>query len=207
MENNKIIRLNTSTKILYSLFNFFAPISFITIGVNALNAYNIIGTLFSLLSIVVGLFCLISNLIKYNRFLYINNKTITICKGKINNPKVIQIIKTENLASEKISNNFTIKYENKKIQLLHTSFSMLGTICYVGPLVFIPVLKNLNTTFHSLVELYEVFPTLFEKAPKKTTKFYDIIIDTIAWGFVLFVSAVGCLGILLTPFYPFFNSI
>lgn len=207
MENNKIIRLNTSTKILYSIFNFFAPISFITIGVNALNAYNIIGTLFSLLSIVVGLFCLISNLIKYNRFLYINNKTITICKGKINNPKVIQIIKTENLASEKISNNFTIKYENKKIQLLHTSFSMLGTICYVGPLVFIPVLKNLNTTFHNLVELYEVFPTLFEKAPKKTTKFYDIIIDIIAWGFVLFVSAVGCLGILLTPFYPFLNSI
>lgn len=114
MENNKIIRLNTSTKILYSLFNFFAPISFITIGANTLNAYNIIGTLFSLLSIAIGLFCFISNLIKYNRFLYINDKTITICKGKINNPKVIQIIKTENLASEKISNNFIIKYENKK---------------------------------------------------------------------------------------------
>lgn len=207
MENNKIIRLNTSNKILYSLFNFFAPISFITIGANSLNAYNIIGTLFSLLSIAIGLFCLISNLIKYNRFLYINDKTITICKGKINNPKVIQIIKTENLASEKISNNFTIKYENKKIQLLHTSFSMLGTICYVGPLVFIPVLKSLNTTLHNLVELYKVCPTLFEKAPKKTTKFYDIIIDIIAWGFVLFVSAVGCLGILLTPFYPFLNSI
>ena len=62
MENNKIIRLNTSNKILYSLFNFFAPISFITIGANALNAYNIIGTLFSLLSIAIGLFCLISNL-------------------------------------------------------------------------------------------------------------------------------------------------
>lgn len=206
MENNKIIRLNKSTKILYSLFNFFAPISFIFIGICVLDAYNIVATLFSLLSIVVGLFCLISNLIKYNRFLCINDKTITICKGKINNPKVVQIIKTENIVPEELNNSLTIKYENKKVKLLHTSFSILGIICYIGPLVFIPILKNTNTALHSMVELYGVFPELFKFAPKNPSKTDDVTINFLTWCFVLFISALGCLGILLTPFYPFMAS-
>lgn len=206
MENNKVIRLNTSTKILYSLFNFFAPISFIFIGTCVLDAYNVMATLFSLLSIVIGLFCFISNLIKYNRFLCINDKTITICKGKINNPKVVQIIKAENIAFEELNKDLTIKFENKKIKLLHTSFSILGTICYIGPLVVIPILKNTNTALHNLVELYETFPTLFKTAPKRPSKADDILVNFFAWGFVLFVSALGCLGLLLTPFYPFMNS-
>lgn len=206
MENNKIIRLSTSTKVLYSLFNFFAPISFIFIGACALDAYNIMATLFSLMSIVIGLFCLISNLIKYNRFLCINDKIITICKGNINNPKVVQIIKAENIASEELNKDLTIKYENKKIKLLHTSFSILGTICYLGPLVAIPILKNTNTALHNLVELYEAFPTLFKTTPKNPSKFDDIIVNVVAWGFVIFVSALGFLGMLLTPFYPFMNS-
>ena len=89
MENNKIIRLNTSTKVLYSLFNLFAPISFVCVFAIYLEAYDIMTTLVSLLSLVIGLFCLISNLIKYNRFLCVNDKTITICKGNINSPKVV----------------------------------------------------------------------------------------------------------------------
>lgn len=206
MENNKVIRLNTSTKILYSLFNFFAPISFIFIGVCVLDAYNILATLFSLISIFVGLFCLISNLVKYNRFLCINDKTITICKGKINNPKVIQIIKTENIMSEELNKDLTIKYENKKIKLMYTSFSLLGTICYTGPLVAILIVKNTNVALHNLVELYEVLPALFKKAPKNPSKADDILVNIFAWGFVLLVSALGCLGLLLTPFYPFMNS-
>ena len=206
MENYKVIKLNTSTKILYSLFNFFAPISFIFIGVCTLEAYNILATLFSLMGILIGLFCLISNLVKYNRFLCINDKTITICKGKTSSPKVIQIIKTENIVSEELNNNLIIKYENKKIKLMHTSFSLFGTICYIGPLVFIPIMKNTNVALHNLVELHEALPALFKKAPKNPSKADDIFANVFAWGFVFFVSVIGCLGLLLTPFYPFMNS-
>lgn len=206
MENNKIIKLNTSTKILYSLFNFFAPISLVYVGISILGAYNIKATLFSLLGIFIGLFCLISNLIKYNRFLCINDKTITICKGKIKNPKVIQIIKTENISSEKSNKDLVIEYENKKIRLLHTSFSFLGTICYIGPLFPILILKNRLTALHYMIELQKIFPELFEISQKTPSKSGDIIMNVFAWGFVLFVGFLGCLGILLTPFYPFLNS-
>ncbi|MGN0031189.1 MAG: hypothetical protein ACI37Q_04465 [Candidatus Gastranaerophilaceae bacterium] len=206
MENNKIIRLNTGTKVLYSLFNFFAPISFMFMLACTLDIYSIVATLFSLLSIVIGLFCLISNLIKYNRFLCINGKTITICKGKINNPKVLQIIKVENIVSEDLNKDLTVKYENKKIKLLHTSFSVLGTICYIGPLVCIPILKNTNTALHNLVEISEILPSLFKTVPKKPSKTDDIIVNFVAWGFVLLVSVLGFFGILITPFYPFLNS-
>ena len=203
MDNGQVVRLDTSTKVLYSLFNFFAPISFTALAMCSLELFNITATLLSLLSIIVGLFCLILNLTKYNRFLCISDKTISICKGNINNPKVIQMIKTENIATTDLNRNLTIRYENKKIKLLHTSFSILGVICYIGPLVAIPILKNINTAFHSLFKLHQTLPALFETAPKKPSKVNDIIVNIAAWGFVLFVSAIGCLGILLIPFYPF----
>jgi hypothetical protein len=168
--------------------------------------FNIFATLLSIISIFVGLFCLIWNLIKYNRFLFINDKTITICKGRINNPKVINILKVENIVPEDLNNKLTVKYENKNIKLLHTSFSLLGMICYIGPLVFIPFVKNMNVALHSSVQLYEVLPTLFKVTPKAPSKVTDIIVNILAWMFVLFVSALGCIGLLLTPFYPFLNS-
>lgn len=205
MENNKIIKLDTSTKVLYSLFNFFAPISFVFIGACSLQAYSVLTTLFSLISILVGLFCLISNLVKYNRFLYVNEKNIAICKGKINNPKVIKIFKTENIKSEELYKDLTIKYANKRTKLLHTSFSLLGMICYAGPLIFIPIIKNANVTHHYLVKLHDVLPTLF-KTPKNPFEVNNILMNVFAWGFVIFVSAIGCLGLLYTPLYPFLRA-
>ena len=148
---------------------------------------------------------MISNLKKYNRFLFISDKTITVCSGKVDRPKVISIVKSENVVPENMGRDLTVKYENKKIKLLHTYFSILGTICYVGPLVFIPILKNAYVTAYKMVELYNILPEMFKEAPRTPSKAEDIIINILAWGFVLLVSSVGVLGILLTPFYPYMN--
>lgn len=195
MENEKIIKLNLSTKILYSLFNFFAPIAFITILTNSLGLSGGKNFLFTLLSIFIGFACLFLNLAKYNRYLYINENNVAICKGKINNPKVIKIIKIENAISEKLNNNLTIKYENKKIELLNTSFSIVGTICFIGPLLLILIAKNTNTLSHISHKIYQKLPMLFDEEPKKPNRANDFITNFTTWLLVLFISFIGLVGL------------
>ena len=145
---------------------------------------------------------MISNLKKYNQFLCINNKTITICKDKITNPKVIKIIDTEKIIQEILYNkliyNLIIEYEYKKIRLLHTSFSVFGFICYIGPFITLLILKSSNNKAHKVNEIYQVLPELFKSAPRKPSKAEDIIIDFLTWCFVLFISYLGLFGILDT---------
>lgn len=207
MENTKIIKLDLSTKILYSLFNFFAPIAFVFIIASIFETYNILTSLFSLISIFIGLLCLILNLVKYNRYLCISDKTINICKGKINNPKVLKTIKTENIVSNNLDKNFSlsINSEKKKVTLLHTKFSLLCLICYIGPIYPFLILENRIVTLNKLIELYQVLPELSLTTIKPSSKNYNIITHIFVWGFVLLVSFLGGLNILFTPFYPFMN--
>lgn len=191
---------------MYSLFNFFAPVSFVFIIACALELYDILTTLVSFIAIFIGLFCLIFNLIRYNRFLYIDDKTINICKGKIDNPKVLKAINIDSADLTDISKNFTVKYEQRKIKLIYHTFSILGIICYIGPLIFIPVCKYKNVAIHKLYEFNQLIPQLSLTNIKEPTKGSDIIVNTLAWGFVLLVTFLGSFGVLFTPFYPFLNQ-
>ncbi len=201
---NNIISLNLSTKIQYSLFNFFAPIAMVAIFVCSLELYNFKSTLFGFLSVIIGLFCLFFNLIKYNKYLNINDDSIILCSGKIKKPKVLKIIKKSELQSMQIGFDFSIEYNAKKIKLLNITPSILGVICWIGPLVFIPILKIKNVLFDKLTETKLLIPEIIIpdniKQPSKTT---NIITDLLMWVFVFFVSAVGCLGIFMMPFYAF----
>ena len=205
MDNSKIIKLDLYTKIMYSLFNFFAPVSFVFIIACSFELYDILTTLVSFIAIFIGLFCLIFNLIRYNRFLYIDDKTINICKGKIDNPKVLKAINIDSADLTDISKNFTVKYEQRKIKLIYHTFSILGIICYIGPLIFIPVFKYKNVAIHKLYEFNRLIPKLSLTNIKEPTKGSDIIVNTLAWGFVLLVTFLGSIGLLFTPFYPFLN--
>ena len=71
MDSN-VIRLNLSTKIQYTLFNFFAPIAFVYVMICSLNLYNLVSSFIALVSIFVGLFCAFYNLLKYDKYLTID---------------------------------------------------------------------------------------------------------------------------------------
>ena len=207
MGNAKIIKLELSTKILLSLFNFFAPIAmtFLIIA-SVVEVFSIKCTIWSLVAILFGLFSLIFNLVKYNKFLCVSDKTITICKGKADAPKVEQIINVDNVTSKIPDREISLKLEKKKVTLLHVYPSIVGLVCFAGPLIFIPIYKSMYVVSQKSLEIYDVLPNLFDKQPKNHTKGENILVNVLAWGFVLFISFVGLLGMLYTPIYPFLNQ-
>jgi len=198
-----IVQIDRKTKIQYSLFNFFAPISLFAVMASGFKQYSASTSLMAFLSIAIGLFCLIFNLKRYNKYLNINEESIAICTGDKKMPKVVKIIK---LFNQKINIAFQIKNENKYISLLHTSPSIIGLICYVGPLIFILIFKKNNVTSNKLSEIKKQFPDLVDGEIKKPTKADNILTEILMWGLVLFVSLVGMFGIFLAPLYPFMNG-
>ena len=197
---NKIIGLDLSTKIQYSLFNFFAPISFVAILIVGLDLYNIKATLFAFLSIVFSFFIFLINIIRYNRYIVINETSITICTRK-KHPKIIKIIKKATLANKTIGPDFSITDNGKKVKLLHYAPSIVGLICWIGPLMFIPILKRNNVFSEKISEIKALLPEIVENNFNQENKTSNTMINVLMWGFVLFVTALGCLGIFLSPYY------
>lgn len=203
MEISRIVSLDTNTKIQYSLFNFFAPIATAAVMLVSLEAYNIISTLIGIISILVGLFLLISNLIKYNRFLHIGDQTISICSGNFYTPKLIKMIKLSEIENNELKPDLSVTVNGKKTKLLHAEFSLFGSICILGPLLIFIILKNFNVSYNKVHEIKTLLPELTTTKTKQPGKAENLFINFITWLFILFITSVGCLGILLTPFYAF----
>ena len=203
---NKIIGLDLNTKLQYSIFNFFAPISITTVAINTFELYNVASSLAAFLSVIVGLCILIFNLVKYNRYIVINDNSIIICTGK-KNPKVLETIKIAELNNEKLGLDFCIMNRGKKIKLLHVIPSVTALICWVGPLIFIPLVKRNNLTYDKLSEIKTLLPEIIQDDITRIGKSPNALVEILMWGFVLFGFVVGSIGILLMPFYPFMGTL
>ena len=198
-----IIKLSTSTKVLYSLFNFFAPVAVVALFVWNLQAFSLTSSLVAFLSIGVGLFCLLYNLRRYNRFLWINGKTLQVCRGKQNEPEVLETISVEDGITYKLGRNFKLKYNDKSIQLLDTYVSTIGIICVIGKFVWVPFLQGLYLQKYFLYELYQALPQLFKEEPKKVTSGTVKVWAFMMWLFTIVISMVGLWGVVAAPFYAF----
>ena len=206
MDNSRVIRVDLATKVLYFLFNFFAPISLVPIACASFDVYNIVATLVSLLALLLGLRIAIYNLSNSNKYLVVEDKVISICKGDMKNPQVIQMLEIEAIEPASLKNRLLVHYGNQYIKLLHTSCSIVSLVCWVGPLIFIPLMKNKNVEAIKLAELYHLSPDLFEKVPPKPSAGGTLLANLLAWGFCLFVVGVGLIGVVMIPFYPFMGE-
>ena len=104
MDNSRVIRVDLATKVLYFLFNFFAPISLVPIACASFDVYNIVATLVSLLALLLGLRIAIYNLSNSNKYLVVEDKVISICKGDMKNPQVIQMLEIEAIEPASLKN-------------------------------------------------------------------------------------------------------
>ena len=203
MDKSRIIKVDLCTKIIYFLFNFFAPISIVAIVCSSENFLNIGASLASLMALLLGLIIAIHNLSNSNKYLVIEEKVISICKGNIKNPKIERMIEVESIEPGCIKQRLLVKSGDEYIKLLHTSCSLVSLCLFVGPLIFIPLMKNKDTEQRKLLELYQFCPELFENAPPPMSVWYTGFANFLTWCFVLFITGIGLLAVFMIPFYPF----
>lgn len=204
MCDEKVIGLDLNTKIQYYLHDFFAPISVTTILLCSIKINSTTATLISILSIIIGLMCLFNGISKYNYIIYLTENGFSLCKKTKKSLKIIQTFNnTDNIPP--LMNNFTVKTGDKKIKLLYQSPSLIAVAFYAGPLIIIPHLKLFYLSRKLLYAIKNKIPQLVTLDVKEPSKVSVFISNLLMWLFVIFVVFVGSIGIILTPFYSFFE--
>lgn len=191
-----IIKLSTSTKVLYSLFNFFAPIASVVAFIYASKASGTASTLALMSSIVVGTVCLLWKWEKYKQFLLIKDNTLFVCRGEVTAPKILERIQVEG-NDVAWSGTLSLDYNGKRIKLLDAYASWIGILCVIGKFVWIPMLLGYMMQLYFVSELYKTFPQLFSRAPKNVTRNTVIAFSVLMWLFTIYVGFVGIVGLLL----------
>lgn len=206
-----IIKMDLNTKVLYSLFNFFSPIALGTFlffngvtehGSEGDGAFSALFFLLLVCSVVVGFVCFLVKLFKYNRFFYVQDNCIYLCKGKPNAPRVLDTLPVADI-DKKLGAAPVVVHQNKKKKLLYPSLSWVGKICWLGPLLIIFIGHEQMIARRKMSELYALLPQLFEKAPKNPGSTEYVLMQIAMWGLVVLMSLFGIAGLLLTLYLLF----
>lgn len=199
MNNNRIISIDQATKTQYFLFNFYGPVAFVFVALMSVKLYKSVWAfLFLVFILVFSLILAIYYYKKYNQFLVVNEDSIYVCSGKPNSPKVIENIHLSEIPKDSFTKNFELKINKRKINLLYTQMPAPYLILYIGPLIFIPMLKQHNVLQNKLSELHSLLPQEFTKPQSdKQNPALTVIGDVLMWLFVGLITFLGCIPLFM----------
>lgn len=205
----RVIKLDLNIKILYSLFNFFSPVGVGTLlFASALEeeqqgaGYTVFVFCLLVLSVLVGGICLLVKWVKYNRFLAIENNCIYLCKGKENAPRILDTLPLAEV-EKNLGTTPTAIYKNTKKKLLYPSFSWVGKICWLGPLLILFIGHERMIARRKMAQLHAVLPQLFAKEPKDPGHTEYVLMQIVTWGLVGLMSLLGLFGLLQVSYVLF----
>lgn len=192
----KIIKLSTGTKVLYCLFNFFAPIASAGALIYKGNVSETTAVLAFVVGFVAGTFCLLWKWAAYSRFLRVEGKELFVCRGEIASPEILACIQVEN-NDVSWSGALALNYNGKKVKLLDAYPAWIAILCVLGWLVWIPIVME-NFMQHYLVrELYKGFPQLFSRAPKNVSKGAVTASTVLMWVFTGYIVLSGLFAVVM----------
>jgi len=162
MNENKIIKLDTNSKVQFALFDFFAPLSVLTLFVFV--GWVEVSQVLIIVAILLLIICLIVlciQLKRYNRFVMINQESIMVCSGNAESPKLIEKINISDVEQINKSLNISIKTKSgKNANLLYIMPSIFGLLFYIGPLLIFIAMKCIKVKADLLNQICTILPQL-----------------------------------------------
>lgn len=204
----QVFKVSKNIKWQYSLYNLFAPIFFAMIVINMLGMYNIQGSLFAFISLILGIFLCVYNLKKYQRRILLDDNKINIVEGTDKSPKLIAsfdkgTIDKSNVQHQNSRDSIYIKLNGNKTAALCIFPSFSGLIFLIGPWICFLILAARSIKSFYAGNLERLIEG--EKLEKENTG--EIICYILFWITDIVLVSFGLIGILLMPFYPFFKNV
>ena len=199
IKKNNIIKINKSTKILLSLFNFFAPITFAVLLINIpyfASREKLLLVIF--IGILLGFASLFYCAKKYNNVIVVSEEKISICKRINKKLRVLSSIAVSDIKAHKSGTFYVNQQDNKPI--FYTNPSIVSFICLLGPISIFIMCSALYANAQLSTNLQKQVPSLKTLKYNENQKGLVIFSNILSWLSVLAITGIGLLAIMIFIF-------
>ena len=205
MKNEKILKLDLHTKIIYFIMHLFGTISI----------FGILGWAFSDVSktipvgwivlgfgFLLGLYFSIEGIIKYKKFVMIKDDKLMVCKGSENTPFVIQEYNFDDIDKFSSSTSgLAIEKKEEKTTILNLKASPIFMFVFAGWLV-IPIKKRGETICKKYINILDNYKNGIIDEDEKNVSALN---STLCWFINLIFLGISGIILLVTLFFGFLS--
>ena len=207
MENEKILKLDFHTKLIYFIMHLFGPIAIFGILACIISDSSKeipLGWISVGIGIVLGLYFAIEGIIKYRKYIKLSDNKLLICKGSIKKPSVIKEYSVNDIKNfSKSKSGLEIEFSNGEKTTVYIAASPVCTILLAGVLV-IPIKLRADAICKRFIEDFYSFKNPESAILNKKTTVGNSIA---CWAVNLIFVAIASIVLLVTFIFGLFSFV